>query len=473
MREARPARDNPFVPMSSTQRTIVFAAFAVYLVTVAIARRYDPTPTEDWILLWLTVYVGMLALPLAFLRQLGWFHPLVFSSLFAVVGLLRRIGVYAWGLDWHRALPMSAAELSELVELQLILQSAALAAQYVGFVFGPRIPVPRIGFAAPRSLATRLLAVCALGVVAFLAFITSQGGLEAHIASWGSGRVEGLGGKHYFIALATLGIPACLVWLAYQPSALRSPWFLACAGSALAIAFLASGSRGSALYAAATGFCVWMLRRRQLPYLRVLLAIVVAIYVLTVLGSFRRSTWQGAADWEAATREGLVDTVVQGARGELVQRGSVDDGMLPILARVPHDVPFLAGDSYLAVISLPIPKALWPGKPGMIDGRVGRTFFDLNAGVPPGAIGEAYWNFHVPGVLVVFFLYGVFLQWLGRTYRAHADAPGMAVVLAATVFLFREPSGPAFVLWMLMLVPVVFVLFWAGALRLPAGGRLS
>lgn len=457
---------DPFVPMSRGARAGILSAFALYLVAVVIMRRYDPQPTEDWILACLALYLGLLVAPLFLLRSsLGWFHPLVFSSVFALIVLLRRVGFYAWGLDWHAAVPASPDELSALIELQLLLFSLALIAHYAGFFWGPRLPVPKLRFGPPRALVPRVLSVWVLGVLAFLAFIGTQGGLEAHIEGWGTGRAEGLAGKHYFIAVANLGIPACLVWFAYRPEAIRSPWFVAAAALAMGLAFLSSGSRSSSFYPLAVGFIAWMLLRRRVPYLRVLAAALVVIYGVTVLGDFRRSTWQGRADWNAATERTMVDTVVEGARGEMVTRATTYDGGLAVLARVPDDVPLLYGDSYLAVFTLAVPQSLWPGKPRMIDGRVGMTFFGMPAGFPPGAVGEAFWNFHVAGVVVVFFLYGVFQQWLARAFRRNAHAPGAVLMYASCLILFREPSGPGFVLWGLLLVPILAILVWVGALR--------
>lgn len=474
MAEAAASPADPFVPMSPGARAVILGAFALYFVVAAIMRRYDPTPTEDWILACLALYLALLVAPLFLLRSsLGWFHPLVFTSVFALIGLLRRVGLYTWGLDWHVAVPASPDELSELIELQLLLFSLALFAYYSGFFVGPRLPVPGLRFGPPRALVPRLLVVWVIGLVAFLAFIGAQGGLDAHIEGWGTGRAEGLAGKHYFIAVANVGIPACLVWLAYRPDATRSPWFVAAAAVALTLAFLASGSRSSLFYPVAVGFIVWMLRHRRIPYLRVLAGAVVVIYGITVLGDFRRSTWQGPADWGAATEGPFVETVVEGASGELVRRGTTDDGGLAILARVPDDVPLLYGESYLAVFTLPVPKALWPNKPRMIDGRVGLTFFGMPAGVPPGAVGEAFWNFHLAGVVVVFFLYGVFHQWLARAFRRNAAAPGAAMIYASCLFLFRDPTGPQFVIWTISLVPTIAILVWIGALRLGGDRRPS
>ena len=470
MRSAAAPGPNPFVAINGRQRVVLLGAFAAYLVMIAIARTQDPTPTDDWIPAALLLYVGLVAAPLVFLRRtLGWFHPLVFASLLRLVDLLRRAGLYAWGLDWHRALPATADELSDLIELQLLLNALAVACHYAGYFLGPRLPVPRLSFGTPRAMISKLMTLLLVALTAFAAYIANQGGLDAHIGSWAEGRHGQIAGQHYWFAIVNLGIPACWAWLAIRRSALRSPLFWGAVAMTLAIAFLLSGSRGSAVYAAVVGLIISMLQVQRVSYVRVLALAIVAVYAITVLGSFRRAGWSGEPDLEKAADAPVLDTVMSGAQGELAERSSSADGALPIFARVPDEVPMLYGQSYLAIVTLPIPRGLFPEKPTLVDGQVGRVFFGLDAGVPAGGVGEAYWNFYIPGVAVVFFLYGMFHAWIGRAFTRHSRQPAMIAMYASTLLLFRDPAGLPLVQWLLVQVPLVVILVWDGALGFGRG----
>ena len=470
MRSAAGPGPNPFVAINGRQRAMLLGAFSAYLVLIAIARTRDPTPTDDWIPAALLLYVGLVAAPLLLLRRnLGWFHPLVFSSLLRLVDLLRRAGMYAWGLDWHRALPAGREELSDLIEFQLLLHALAVASHYAGYFFGPRLPMPQLWFGTPRAMVPRLLIVFAISLVVFLMYIARQGGLSAHIGSWAGGRHEQIAGQHYLFALAQLGIPACWTWLAVRRNALRSPLFWGAVLMTLSMAFLMTGSRGTAIYGAIGGLMIWMLRDRRISYVRVLVVAVVAIYAITALGSFRRSGWYGDSNLEAAREESLFESVTSGAGGELAERSTTADGGLPIFAKVPDDVPLLYGSSYLAIVTLPIPRGIFPEKPTMVDGQVGRVFFGLDAGVPPGGVGEAYWNFHIPGVVAVYFLFGVFHAWLARLFLRHGQQPAVIALFASAMLLFREPSGLSFVQWLMTQVPLLVILVWVGALGFGRG----
>jgi hypothetical protein len=305
----------------------------------------------------------------------------------------------------------------------------------------------------------------------FAVYLAGKGGLSAHMVSWAQGRRVTLAGDFYWFQISNLGTSACLIWLATDRKVFRSVPFWLCAAVSLSLQFLASGSRSSVIYALVTGFLVWMLRERTFAPTRAVVLAITGIVLLGVLGNLRVSTWQGSVDWTALTGASFSRSGLQGT-SEIVARRTVADGALPILARVPESVGHLYGSSYLAVLTLPIPRGLWPGKPGMVGGRVGRTFFGTRAGVPPTALGEAYWNFNVPGVLFAFAVLGMFHAWLVRWYLAYYKHPVFTVLYVLTVFSVLEPSSEALVAMLMALAPVVVVAVAFGAIRLdPLRGR--
>lgn len=460
---------NPFVAMTRRQRVAVVLVYSSYLILVAVVRRYDPTPTDDWTFPLLALYVAALAAPfIVFRSSLGWFHPVTFVSLMSFVALMQRFTLYAWGLDWHKALPAGPDELSELIEFQLLLYSLAIVAFYAGFFMAPRLPTPRFRFLEkPNGLVRKLLWVNVIATLAFVFFIAMRGGLGAHIDSWARGRHAEFAGKHYQVALMGLGTIACWLWLAYRRNALRSGVFWACVVVASMISFLVMGSRSGAIYPVFIGLMIWMLRERRVVYLPVVAGVIAAIYVIGALGTFRRSSWGDASSTDAAAEKGFVDTIRSSAEGEITHRATSGDTSLAIYSRVPDDVPLLYGSSYLAIVTLPVPRALWSGKPRQIGGVAGTTFFGQQAaGAPPGAIGEAYWNFHIPGVGIVFFLFGVFHNWVARTFRRHGGQPAAAVLYSFTLFSFSVPSTAAFTLWIISLASLFIVLVGSGAMRI-------
>src|SRR5690606_17147360 len=143
-----------------------------------------------------------------------------------------------------------------------------------------------------------------------------------------------------------------------------------------------------------------------------LIVAIVSILLLGALGDFRKAT-RRVTSVSDVQLEMSPEGWLFGGLYTLEARGEGVSSAYAILARVPKDEPLRLGETYLAFVTAIVPRSVWPNKP-LASGRLaGRTFFNASKGVPTGTVGEAYWNFHVPGVVLVFALWGVFLRWLG------------------------------------------------------------
>jgi hypothetical protein len=171
------------------------------------------------------------------------------------------------------------------------------------------------------------------------------------------------------------------------------------------------------------------------------------------LGEFRTSTFRGDVDWGILTgRTATEESALVTAIDEVSARSSEGNAVYPILARVPAQVDFIRGRSYAAVLTLPIPRALWPEKPSMIGGQTGAIFFNSGAGIPPGPIGEPYWNFGIPGVAIVFLCFGIFYRWITEVFQTYAHYPAAIILYVVTLLRCSEPSTPTIVAWLIVLV---------------------
>jgi oligosaccharide repeat unit polymerase len=461
-----------FVPMTSFQRGTTICLLALYLAWIWVQQQADPTPTaaSGWVFLALFVNFLLLLLPVIFYRpSYGWFHPLIFGLFLTLTEHLRRTVIYAEGLHAHVALPgLGEYDLTLLLARELALCSLGLLAYYIGFWLGPTQKVPRIAFRQPRRLVLKVGLAILASVGVFLAYMQSRGGVIAHIVSWGRGRRMELAGDSYWGFFIQFGLTACLFWLAMDRKAHLRPLFWGCAGISLLITFLSSGSRSSIIYSIAMGLLVWLLRERKIAPTKILIFVLIALFLIGLLGNFRRSTFDGKIDWSTLTNTASNEmAIVTAGLEEVSARSGEGDAVFPILARVPKQVDFIQGSSYLAVLTLPIPRGLWPEKPGLIGGQTGETFFRAPAGVPPGPIGEAYWNFGMIGVPFVFLIFGIFYRWLTAVFARYADQPVAIVLYIITLFRLSEPSSQAVVHWLITFVLSVIFLYLIGAISRP------
>ena len=82
------------------------------------------------------------------------------------------------------------------------------------------------------------------------------------------------------------------------------------------------------------------------------------------------------------------------------------------------------GQSYLAILAAPIPRAIWSEKPMGVGRLASQTFmpeYKHKTGVPPSPVGEVYWNFGLAGVCVIFVGWGIVLKSLWNfTYKMNS-----------------------------------------------------
>ncbi len=457
---------SPFVAMAPGYRALVVAGLWGYLALVGMLAYGTGESSTAWIFLGLTVNIALLTLPFLLEgRELGWTHPVTLHIVLLFLSAhLVRTPLYIRGMSYHLALPdWTREELARLVAYQLLLGALALGAYYLGFFSRLSLPLPRLRFVTPRGVRWKAPLAIAGALVVFGLYVQSQGGLSSHLLSWAEvGRVNAIRGEGHWLKISRLGGLAALLWLAFDHRALRRPLFLAAGSACMAINFLGSGSRSSAIFLLVVGTLIWTIQRRRVVPIRALLVIALCLLLLGSLGRLRRSLFSGEVNWSLLVPG--TPTRSPSIFAELHHRYGALDSVYPVLARVPSEEKLLLGRSYLTVLALPIPRALWPEKPGTVGKLAGDLFFGVQAGIPPGAIGEAYWNFHLPGVLLLFLGFGIFHRFMASFLLRYQHQPGAVAIYALTVF-WGQPSITAIAEWIYSIASVLALLWLGGALR--------
>ncbi len=461
---ARAIEPSLFAPMQPIYRLLTVAFVFAYLLVVGAFAATAGVASLLWVFLALTLNLVLLLLPFLFYRpSFGWIHPLMVRTFWIfLMGHMARTPLYAKGLDMQIALPgWDQERLTLLVAYGLLLEALSLVAYYAGFFSRLTPPVPKLRFRRPPRLQAKLLAVVFLAFLIFLVYAESRGGINSHLLSWQSeGRVEANRGSGHWIRLSRFGSFACLIWLGFMPTAYRKPIFLLAGVLSLGINFLGTGSRGSVLSILLMGLFIVVMRQRRLNPVRVAGLGVLCLMLLSSLGAMRRSLWDKKVDWGNLQVGGLVASL-EHASAEMATRHGVKSSIYPILVRVPREMDHLWGSTYLTLVALPIPRAIWPGKPSTAGKLAGRIFFGSDAGIPPGAVGEAYWNFNLPGIVGVFFLFGIFQAWLARMATTYAHEPAVTVFYVIAV-LRIQPSVTAMAELIFMAATVGVILVGIG-----------
>ena len=155
------------------------------------------------------------------------------------------------------------------------------------------------------------------------------------------------------------------------------------------------------------------------------------------------------------------------------ERASLKENVELAFAHTGVDVPFQAGHTLLEVPLAFIPRLLWPNKPGTPTGQLFNKAFirggDPDTYISPSHLGEIYWNFGWPGVIVGMTAIGALLGIVGkRTSLSSGVSLTRLLVLIATIkcvcIEFEGAVGVAYVIWLRSL-GAIGILHWLFARR--------
>lgn len=473
-------------PITPLVRNIYLAFLSLFALVVFFGPMIVGEGLSSWTLAGLglsnLVVVGLLAVP--FLRndwREGWLNPLVlFSAVTFVNVLAKRSGLMLLGLHEHEIIYKEADQLTLLVVYDHFLEALSMVMIYAGYLVFKNIGVPRI--AAQRKVAVLPIAlvVIAISFVSLVIYVDFSGSFIDHVQNLALNRAskqfitEDIG---WLGVLATIGMQAhlgLLFLLAFRPKITLNPIFYILLFTALGVILISTGKRSSIIYPLVMMGLVWTGVNGKLPYIRALLGIAVCIFLVGFLGAVRGQLMSEKLGQNLREQqEGGPLVTMRHALDEMSIRVGSYSSRLSILESVPHDVPLQYGYTYLGWVARPIPRAIWPGKPTGTDSYVARTFFGVNWGIPAGGVGEAYWNFHIPGVLVVFFVFGVFKRWWRNLFIENPGNPGLLVLYVLTMFIMGAPSDTQFTQWLFAMGPALVILYLLGGLRFSGRGRLG
>lgn len=469
------AAGNAFVDLPSWSITALQVFGIVYMFSVvALCLHYSPNNLavagSDLVLIYAIFF------PIFHYRsEFGLCHPLIIRAGFGITSLVVRSTLtMISGLDSQAALTGSPEDINALYALSNVLSALGLFAMYSGYFLGPKLRVPRL-MLTPSGNRFLPLILCGSALVGILGlyFVGEFAGgwkwMLSNLARGSRGRfseteVKGIGQVVILVYFAT---SAALLAIGSLRNLLTKPWVWILVMVGLCAPFMIGGGRASIVYAAILFLLVWSLQTKIVSMVRWGGLLFLIVVFFGVVGQFRVENARSAGDQldfgflSGRSLGGMLETSME----EINSRSARTSSTLPILAEVPGKVKLLWGQGYLSYLYVFIPRQLWPDKPRGMSNRAGEIFLGVEWGIPPGALGEAYWNFHVPGVVGVFFLSGVLLNWLGRLLLQESESPFIKVFYVVTIYLLLPPTNDTFVQWILYMAPLTLIAYACGLLR--------
>lgn len=208
--------------------------------------------------------------------------------------------------------------------------------------------------------------------------------------------------------------------------------------------------------------------QKRIRMRHLVLGIPVLLVLLTGLNYFRN---YGRHMFDMLSLETLLGSVVQTILAALDPfQTSVE-----IIQSVPEKLGFQYGLYYVYTLLAPIPRALWPSKPVVsIEWLITETIYGQNPlegpTVTPTLIGDLYLNFHVVGIVVGMFVWGLFWQAMYSYLLSNKKNIGVvlmyALLLLSGINVVRGSLGGFIIATLISLAPIVIAILYAN------GGRI-
>ncbi len=177
-----------------------------------------------------------------------------------------------------------------------------------------------------------------------------------------------------------------------------------------------TSSRSSILVLIIYSVVTWHYLRNSLSAAKLAGAVLACAVILALLGVLR------AQKGNVSAMSGSDTNILEETTRNLIGHRHFNSVAVTaqMIDAVPAPLQYQFGSTYLLWLIAPIPRQLWIEKPVVRVGQVvGMAAFERTAdrtGVPPGLIGELYWNFGFLGPVFGMFGIGVFLNLLYNSF---------------------------------------------------------
>jgi len=122
----------------------------------------------------------------------------------------------------------------------------------------------------------------------------------------------------------------------------------------------------------------------------------------------------------------------------IVNQGGID------LIKTQHMVNFVSenvdykyGELISNLLLLPIPRSIWQNKPVNVDTQFGMAVYEASSygagAVPPGILGEFFWDFSWLGLLFASLIAGLLMGFLDRLFNNNQDSVFIKVMFASSL----------------------------------------
>lgn len=335
--------------------------------------------------------------------------------------------------------PAGVHSLRESMQEALAMALLATVSFTVGWYWPMRRAAPEGGTLRWRPSTLKLLCVVytVLGLGLFGIGVAVVGGPSAVLGGLGD-RIRLTQGLNYLFQATNLLVVVSLVWFTWLLSTGRSIKSMGFWCYTL-VAFGVSALQGSKSILFIFLLSLALLYHRMRARIPGALAVVGGALTFISLTAYALFTREYLAVGQLVTLQTWTpSSLFNVLRVEFVGNFIQLQTMMVLVGRVPQELNYQLGRTYLATLSMPVPRLLWPDKPLPSTGVFTLAFWPdswLMHGttLPPGLFGEFYLNFGWAGVAVGGFAFARIGRRLLRRALASPHDPYRSLVYALFV----------------------------------------
>jgi hypothetical protein len=295
-----------------------------------------------------------------------------------------------------------------------------------GWFFRRTAPSP-IGRFAPKSVLVYLLPAAAGAVGISVQKLQSQGMLNDQGISVSISFIQQFGTLFYFGWF----LAWYMFWAKRLRRAIAIPLLSTMSGIAALVLFFTFGGKGIAVTLLGVPALAYYEVKRKFPVKSVLVIALIFVFIIfPFYNTFRRfdsnlemtrrvdRTIDMARTWDS-------DKYLDASVFAFLKRITIVTSVAAIVSDTGRWVDYRYGETLvLTPISILIPRFLWPEKPNIATGMEFAETFRLKGGmdrqtyIAISMVGDFYWNFAVPGVVVGMWLLGMGYRWYYQRYGA-------------------------------------------------------
>jgi len=370
----------------------------------------------------------------------------------------------------------SQLEFPRLVVGGLVVALAGLTAYWLGYLsplgrrIGVAVPVLSQDI-SPARWRQAILGCFLLGLLAYVVFVRSMGGLKELLAIlyMRAAVYEAEETAGPLKELSKLVGVAALLAMHYNLRLKRAwwAWLLLVLGSVI-IGTL--GGRGAVAQLWVMTYLLYALAKPRYRSWKFLAALVLGVTVFAAAALGARRATKGGLEAAVASVENLPGTITE----QVLDTVPMFDQMVAAIQVAGRGIPFREGSSYFELIPVMVPRMIWPIETETVGVSL-RKVIEPNGigGRPSSAMGEGYLNFGFLGALVPMFVLGVWCRFI-QTFMVRSEGKSTIAPLLYTFALFGTLSlttgvGPLALRALLFRLTACFVAFlWSARVtRLP------